>query len=66
MIYVISDLHGYPFERFTELLKKAGFSENDFLYVLGDVVDRGAEGVRYLLWLKEQKTPSCFSATTRT
>ena len=55
MIYVISDLHGYPFERFTELLKKAGFSENDFLYVLGDVVDRGAEGVRYLLWLKEQK-----------
>ncbi len=55
MIYVISDLHGYPFERFTELLKKAGFSENDFLYVLGDVVDRGKEGVRYLLWLKEQK-----------
>ena len=55
MIYVISDLHGYPFERFTELLKKAGSSENDFLYVLGDVVDRGKEGVRYLLWLKEQK-----------
>ena len=23
--------------------------------MLGDVVDRGAEGVRYLLWLKEQK-----------
>ena len=55
MIYVISDLHGYPFDKFMALLKKAGFSENDFLYVLGDVVDRGKEGVRYLLWLKEQK-----------
>ena len=41
MIYVISDLHGYPFDKFMALLKKAGFSENDFLYVLGDVVDRG-------------------------
>ena len=55
MIYVISDLHGYPFERFTALLKEVDFSENDFLYVLGDVVDRGNEGVRYLLWLKAQK-----------
>ena len=55
MIYVISDLHGYPFERFTALLKEVDFSENDFLYVLGDVVDRGKEGVRYLLWLKAQK-----------
>ena len=52
MIYLISDLHGYPFERFTELLQRAGFSDDDLLYVLGDVVDRGEDGVRYLLWLK--------------
>ena len=45
----------HPFERFTALLKEVDFSENDFLYVLGDVVDRGREGVRYLLWLKAQK-----------
>ena len=55
MIYVISDLHGYPFEKFIALLEKASFSEDDFLYVLGDVVDRGKQGVDYLLWLKEQK-----------
>ena len=55
MIYVISDLHGYPFERFTELLEKAGFSDSDQLYVIGDAVDRGKDGVRYLLWLMEQK-----------
>lgn len=55
MIYVISDLHGYQFERFTELLRKADFSENDLLYVLGDVIDRGEDGIKYLLWLREQK-----------
>ncbi len=54
MIYVISDLHGYPFEGFMELLKKAGFSDDDFLYALGDVVDRGKNGIDYLLWFKEQ------------
>ncbi len=55
MIYVISDLHGYPFEGFMDLLKKADFSGGDFLYVLGDVVDRGKDGVQYLLWLKKQQ-----------
>ena len=55
MIYVISDLHGYPIKKFTELLEKVNFSDDDFLYVLGDVVDRGKQGIDYLLWLKEQK-----------
>ncbi len=55
MIYVISDLHGYPFERFLELLEKAAFSAEDTLYVLGDVIDRGDDGVRYLLWMQQQK-----------
>lgn len=54
MIYVISDLHGYPIKKFIVLLEKAEFSDDDFLYVLGDVIDRGAQGVEYLLWLKDQ------------
>ena len=55
MIYVISDLHGYPHERFLKLLDKAGFSERDFLYVLGDVVDRNGDGgVETLQWLLYQ------------
>jgi len=55
MIYVISDLHGYPHERFLQLLEKASFGKNDFLYILGDVVDRdGDGGVETLEWLMYQ------------
>lgn len=55
MIYVISDLHGYPHERFLQLLKEASFGKNDFLYILGDVVDRNGDGgVETLQWLMYQ------------
>lgn len=55
MIYVISDLHGYPLDRFRALLKKGGFGEDDFLFILGDVVDRGGDGgVEMLEWLLYQ------------
>lgn len=55
MIYVISDLHGYPLEKFKMLLEKAAFSNDDFLYVLGDVVDRNGDGgVETLRWIMEQ------------
>lgn len=54
MIYATSDLHGYPLERFKKLLEKANFSDNDFLFVLGDVIDRGEEGVKLLQWLMVQ------------
>lgn len=40
MIYVMSDLHG-EYEKYMEMLKKINFNENDILYILGDVVDRG-------------------------
>lgn len=55
MTYIISDLHGYPLEKLKELLEKADFSENDFLYILGDVVDRNGDGgVEILTWLLSQ------------
>ena len=55
MIYVISDLHGYPLDRFLQLLKKADFSEDDFLFILGDVIDRNGDGgVEMLQWLLVQ------------
>ncbi len=55
MIYVISDLHGYPLDRLKKLLNKAHFGEDDFLYILGDVIDRNGDGgVGILLWLLEQ------------
>ena len=54
MIYVISDLHGYSFEKFKKILANAEFSDKDFLFVLGDVIDRGKDGVEYLKWLSLQ------------
>ena len=55
MIYVISDLHGYPLEKLKKLLEKADFGKNDFLYILGDVVDRNGDGgVEILTWLLSQ------------
>lgn len=54
MIYVISDLHGYPLEEVTELFKKAGFSASDHCFVLGDVIDRGSDGIRLLRYFMRQ------------
>ena len=56
MIFVTSDLHGYPLKRFQRLLDEAGFTEDDELYVLGDVIDRhGDGGVETLLWIKKPR-----------
>ena len=54
MIYVTSDLHGYPLKKFLELLSSAGFSDDDYLFVLGDVIDRGEHGMALLRWMAEQ------------
>ena len=52
MIYVCSDLHGYPLTAFKELLKSVGFTKNDTLYILGDVIDRNGDGgIGILQWL---------------
>jgi serine/threonine protein phosphatase 1 len=52
MTYVISDVHGYSIEKLKILLEKAGFCEDDFLYILGDVIDRNGDGgVAILRWL---------------
>lgn len=54
MTYVISDLHGVSCQRFQALLARAGFCDDDVLFVLGDTIDRGADGVGLLLWMMEQ------------
>lgn len=54
-IYVTSDLHGLPLNDLKALLKKVNFNENDWLYILGDVIDRKNDGgVEILKWLLEQ------------
>ena len=55
MIFAVSDLHGYPLVRFQNGLKSIGFGDCDFLYVLGDVIDRhGDGGVAMLRWMSAQ------------
>ena len=54
MIFVTSDLHGYPLADFKKLLRRAGFTDYDFLFILGDVIDRGENGAELLLWMTEQ------------
>lgn len=52
MLYATSDIHGYPLDGFLRLLERAGFGDDDFLYVLGDVIDRNGDGGAAMLeWL---------------
>ena len=54
MIYCTADIHG-EFERFRRLLELIRFSEEDTLYILGDVIDRGLDGVKVLEFIREQE-----------
>lgn len=47
MNYVISDIHGH-YDKYKEMLGKIGFNDYDTLYILGDVLDRGPEGIKVL------------------
>ncbi len=48
--YVISDIHG-ELKQLKTLLKKINFSDEDTLYILGDVVDRGPNPIKALQYL---------------
>ena len=46
--YVMSDIHGEA-DRFHAMLEKIHFGAEDTLYILGDVIDRGPDGIPLLL-----------------
>ena len=48
MTYVVSDIHG-QYEKYLKMLQKINFTDDDELYVLGDVIDRGEHPVKILL-----------------
>ena len=54
MTYVMSDLHGC-YDKYMRMLEKIGFGEGDTLYILGDVIDRGPDGIRILLDMMDRK-----------
>lgn len=47
MHYVLSDIHG-EYQRYKKMLEKIQFTEEDTLYILGDVIDRGDDGLKIL------------------
>ena len=54
MTYVMSDLHGC-YDKYAGMLEKIGFGEDDTLYILGDVIDRGPDGIKILLDMMGRK-----------
>lgn len=52
MIYACSDLHG-QFKLFLKMLDEINFSSNDTLYILGDTIDRGPEGIKILQFIMQ-------------
>lgn len=52
MIYVMSDLHG-EYDKFIKMLDKIDFSDEDTLYILGDVLDRGKDAIKIIDYIRE-------------
>jgi len=53
MNYVMSDLHG-RYDKYQEMLEKTGFKDTDRLFILGDICDRGPDGIKILLDMMER------------
>ena len=49
-IYAVSDLHG-QYDLFLQGLDVIGFSDGDHLWVLGDAIDRGKDGIKILQYI---------------
>ncbi len=50
--YVIADIHG-EYDKFIELLDRIRLKDEDTLYILGDVLDRGPHPIKVVLKLME-------------
>lgn len=58
--YVISDIHG-NYNAYMEMLKKIHFSDNDMLYVLGDILDRGPCPIKIILDMMNRNNVVCLA-----
>ena len=48
MQYAVSDIHGC-YDKYIQLLCRLGLKDSDTLYVLGDMIDRGPDGLKILM-----------------
>ena len=51
MDYIISDIHG-EYDLFLKLLQKINFSSKDKLFICGDIIDKGQDSIKLLLFIK--------------
>lgn len=58
MKYVISDIHG-EYELFRFLLNRINFSNEDTLYICGDIIDKGPESIRLAKYISEFENIRC-------
>ena len=58
--YVIADIHG-QYDMYRKMLEKIHFSDEDMLYVLGDVVDRGSHPIKVILDLMQRPNVVCLA-----
>ena len=65
MTYAISDIHGC-YEEYIKLLEKINFSEDDTLYILGDICDRGEKPMEVYNDIMTRDMLFRCSATTNT
>ena len=63
-VYVVSDLHG-QYQAFMAGLERIGFGENDELYLIGDAIDRGPDGIRILSELQKNQNMHDFDEFTK-
>ena len=57
-IYVCSDIHGM-YDLYCRMLKTIQFSDSDYLYILGDMIDRGPDGNKILLDVIKRENVTC-------
>ena len=58
--YVMSDLHGC-YDKYMKMLDKIKFSEDDMLYILGDILDRGPHPVKIVQDLMKRSNVICLA-----
>lgn len=50
----MSDIHG-RYDKYLKILETINFLENDTLYILGDVIDRGKDGIKIIQDIMKRK-----------
>jgi serine/threonine protein phosphatase 1 len=58
MIYVTSDIHGC-YDQYLRLIQRLDLKEDDRLYILGDLVDRGIGGIEIIKDVMNRKNVVC-------